>query len=212
MPIIDKKILDVHKVHILLGYVNSNDLLNDTFKILNKNKFKNEDFYNKITYLNQINDNNSLTFKRILNYYLTIDQKKELLSELMSIYSLENTFNADNYYLTKNEIREMSKNGMIIGGHTHSHPLLSKLSDSQQLHEIRKSLKIDNNTLNTFCFPYGGKVSYNEQTIKILIDLNVEYSFSVNNRDITDFDLQNKILSLPRFDCNYFPHGKIFSY
>ena len=70
----------------------------------------------------------------------------------MSIYSLENTFNADNYYLTKNEIREMSKNGMIIGGHTHSHPLLSKLSDSQQLHEIRKSLKIDNNTLNTFVF------------------------------------------------------------
>ena len=64
----------------------------------------------------------------------------------MSIYSLENTFNADNYYLTKNEIREMSKKWYDNWGSYYSHPLLSKLSDSQQLHEIRKSLKIDNNT------------------------------------------------------------------
>ena len=31
-------------------------------------------------------------------------------------------------YLTEKEINEMSKNGMIFGGHTITHPVLSKLT------------------------------------------------------------------------------------
>ena len=97
---------------------------------------------------------------------------------------------------------------MIIGSHSESHTLLSRLSYDKQFKEIKNSKtfleKIINKNIDTFCYPYGGKISYNNNTLKILKKLKFKLAYSVDHRNITIKDLKNKPYELPRFDCNLF--------
>lgn len=208
-PILEGSLLDVHKTHILLACVESKKLIKDLYHILSTQEFENTDLYDKFTYIQQTNDEDSLAFKRILNYYIDRKDRKDILDALMSINNLDSIFKAREYYLSKGEIEEMSNNGMIFGGHTHSHPLLSKLTKASQYKEIKSSIDLVRDK-NTFCFPYGGEISYNQDTLDILETLKIRYCFSVENKDVSIEYLKNRILSLPRYDCNFFPHGKIF--
>ena len=58
---------------------------------------------------------------------------------------------------------------MIIGSHAESHSVLSRMSYNQQFSEINNSKKdlqnIIKSEINLFCYPYGGKTSYNFNTI-----------------------------------------------
>ena len=97
---------------------------------------------------------------------------------------------------------------MIIGSHGVSHTLLSRLSYEKQKKELKESKKflenITNKKCKTFCYPYGGKISYNNNTLNILKELDYEISYSVESRDITLKDLKNNKYELPRYDCNQF--------
>jgi hypothetical protein len=93
-----------------------------------------------------------------------------------------------------------------------SHPVMSKLSKMEQNAEINDSfnylsanIKLD---VKTYCHPYGGFHSFNEETVKALDNSGVEFSFNVESREICDNDLASSIQFLPRFDCNEFPFGK----
>ena len=70
--------------------------------------------------------------------------------------------------------------------------------------EIRFLEKITNKNVDTFSYPYGGKISYNNNTLKILKKLKFKLAYSVDYRNITIKDLKNKPYELPRFDCNLF--------
>ena len=69
--------------------------------------------------------------------------------------------------------------GMIIGSHSQSHTLLSRLSYREQFKELKNSKifleKIIKKNIDTFCYPYGGKISYNDNTLKILKKLQVKF-------------------------------------
>ena len=105
-------------------------------------------------------------------------------------------------------IKYISSLGMIIGSHTESHTLLSRLSYANQEKEIKESKifieKIINKRVDTFCYPYGGNISYNSNTLKILKKLNFKLAYSVDYRDINSEDLSKNPLELPRYDCNLF--------
>ena len=64
--------------------------------------------------------------------------------------------------------------------------------------------KIINKNIDTFCYPYGGKISYNDNTLKILKKLKYKLAYSVEYRDISFKDIQQKLYELPRYDCNLF--------
>ena len=59
---------------------------------------------------------------------------------------------------------------MIIGSHTESHTLLSRLNFNQQMKEIKNSKIFLEKTINKkveyFCYPYGNKLSYNFGYVK----------------------------------------------
>jgi len=58
--------------------------------------------------------------------------------------------------------------------------------------------------IDFFCYPYGGKNSYNYNTIKILKKLKFKQAYSVESKDITKHKLSTNNLELPRYDCNLF--------
>ncbi len=97
---------------------------------------------------------------------------------------------------------------MIIGSHSESHTLLSRLSYKEQFKELNNSKifleKIINKSIDTFCYPFGRKISYNDNTLKILKKLKYKLAYSVEERDISFKDIQKKPYELPRYNCNLF--------
>lgn len=109
----------------------------------------------------------------------------------------------------------MQKAGMVIGNHSETHPVLSKLSYGEQKNEIQNPFNyLDNICIKlpykTFCYPYGGFHSFTDETESILNDFGCLFSFNVEERDISENDLKYRPQALPRYDCNCFPYGKIW--
>ena len=210
LPILEKKILDVHKIQILLAkvgvkkiieYTNKNKIYKFAVKKIKKTdlkKFSKTYSYNKDKKINII-------FKRNMNYLIDSKIRSKILNEMFIEFKISET--AEKYYMNISDINYIRKLGMHIGYHGHTHSLLSKLSFKDQEKEILKSKKLLEKKIkckfNFFCFPYGRKYSYNKSTLKILKNNKFKYAFSVENRDVNKSDLQKKY-ELPRFDTNYF--------
>lgn len=86
------------------------------------------------------------------------------------------------YYLNAEEIGKLAKQGMHVGGHSHSHPHLNKLHALAAREEIR----LGNSYLQTFTgkvvesfsYPFG---SYNADTIMHLQQQNIAYAYTTRN-------------------------------
>ena len=203
--------LDVHKTHLILGKVESLEALNELQKYLEKKNL--DSFYNKsekirykLAYKNQQDDLGKKKFKKIMNYYGDLKLKKKILDYLLEKFEIK--IKPRDYYLNEKEIKYLSSLGMVIGSHTNSHTLLSRISYIDQFKELNESKifleKIINKNVETFCYPYGGKDSYNSNTLKILKKLKYKLAYSVEYRDISSNDIQNNPYELPRYDCNLF--------
>ena len=78
------------------------------------------------------------------------------------------------------------------GNHTANHYMLSSLSKKEQYNEIIKCKtfidSLDVNKSEVFSLPFGGKNSFNDDTIKILEDLNYKKILkSTNNLDQNNY-------------------------
>ena len=211
LPLKNNTMLDVHKTHLILGKVKSSEALNELEKYLYKNKITN--FYNnnekleyKSAYKNHLDLDDKKNFKKIINYYGDLKLKTKILNYLLKKFEI-NTKPKD-YYMNKKEINYLKSLGMLIGSHGESHTLLSRLSYREQFKELNNSKtfleKIINKSVDTFCYPYGSKMSYNDNTLKILKKSKYKLAYCVENRDISFKDIQQKPYELPRYNCNLF--------
>ena len=211
VPIIEKKILNVHKLHLIFGRFKSEEIIKELYNIesINLENIKipsskryqlenslDKDHINKIklkVFLNQ--NKNFFLINKLFNFFFSKLTQKKILEK---------------FYLSRDDIIDIDRKGMIIGGHSHSHKLLSSLSFKDQNKEIKKNIhylsKILKKKIDFFASPWGDKKSYNTNTIKIL-KKNVKYHFTT---------LQNKVLEnnyeIPRINCNKLKYGKIFNY
>ncbi len=107
-------------------------------------------------------------------------------------------------YLGWQEMREMIEGGMTFGGHTHSHPMLSRLSLSQQREELRKSKDILETHLGIgithLSYPYG---DFDETSIGILKELGYESAVAIQ----AEVNLGRKVnpFIIKRLDTNDIP-------
>jgi len=180
-------------------------------KYLKKKKIKN--FINeneRRKYENAYNHNNDefdkKFFKKIINYNSNLEKKTEILNYLLKYFNIK--ISSDDLYMNKKEIRYIESLGMIIGCHTENHILLPRLTYLQQYNQINKNKifleKIIKKKIDFFCYPFGGKNSYNFNTFNILKKLKFKQAYSFDNRKITKNDLLKKKYELPRLDCNQF--------
>ena len=211
LPLVSHQILDVHKTHLITSKVKASEI----FRILNNyikiNGIKN--FYNmnekekyKNTYKNQRDEKLKKRFKKLMNYYGNLKIRGDILNFLLNEFEI--FVKAKDFYLSKNEIKYISSLGMVIGSHSHSHTLLSRLSFKKQFNEIKSSKMLLQSILrkevNIFCYPYGGRRSYNNNTLNILKKLNFKLAYSVEHKDISINKIKKNPLELPRYDCNIF--------
>ncbi len=213
-PYVNKKLLDVHRIHYLLGKYGGESLYKKLTKITIDDNFikNNENLFSESTYTEQNNDVYTTKVKQIINYYLKPDQRSIILEKLLQAYNENENHLSKSFYLSKKQISEMIENGMSIANHGHSHTLFSNLDKKSQAYEIKESKEIidaltNDKTYNSFCYPYGGKQSYNKDTLQNLQEYKYKFAFSVESRDIESSDLDIKY-ELPRYDCNKFKFGR----
>lgn len=213
-PYVTGRMLDVHRVHALIGRFGgkviwealienvSDDMLSDR----HVREFREQ------AYRKHVHDNFTKSVKRTLNYFIDYKFRRKILDGLMAqFFNGEETL-ARKFYLTVEEIKEIAEGGMIIGSHSVNHPCMSKLTATDQKREIEDSFQWLNSIIGpqepkTFCYPYGGFHSFTEETERLLEAAGCDFSFNVEHRDIERRDLESRRQALPRYDCNLFPHG-----
>jgi peptidoglycan/xylan/chitin deacetylase (PgdA/CDA1 family) len=207
------KLLDVHRIHLLLGRLGGQRALKRLTGRLREGMLSDahRGEFNEATYANQDNDLATNTFKRILNYLISYDVREGILDELFDEEFADEGNAARRFYLDADQIRDMDHAGMVIGSHGVGHYVFSKLSLSRQREEITGSFtalsRILGKPVDTFCYPYGGRHTFTADTVALLQEAGTRFAFDVNARDITSADLAGMPHALPRYDCNMFPNG-----
>ena len=213
------KILDVHRMHLLLGRFGGDIILeylrdevtDDMLSHAHVEEFK------RLPYSMHYTNESTKLVKKMMNYFISYDYREDVIDKMMLYFFKDEAQLITEFYMTQDEISQMQNEGMIIGSHTKTHPVLSKMNEQEQRTEISDSFAyLDGVTggllYRTFCYPYGGFHSFTNKTEEILKKENCKYSFNVESRDITIHDLQTRPQALPRFDCNEFPFGKCYEY
>jgi peptidoglycan/xylan/chitin deacetylase (PgdA/CDA1 family) len=210
--IYDHSVLDVNKIHFVLAKAKTELIIESIRQLFEmyKEDFKLKEFdyyYKKLSSDFLYDDRDTMFIKRLLQYELPLDVRKEFLDHLFCRYVgvPENVF-SEELYLTLDQVLHMSKNGMHIGSHGHNHYWLNKLTKKEQEAELllsieylsQMSVDLDNWTI---CYPYGG---YNKETIDILQKYNCQLGFADDAIDIADLNTNNRF-ALPRLDTNDFP-------
>jgi len=219
-PMNTRIMLDVHRVHLLLGRLggeNALKLLGDIIEdyMITVSKEKHATFL-KETYKLQDSTPASINFKQTLNYFIGEEHRSEVLTNM-----IEQTFGTafpsecENFYLNSGQLLELDKQGMIIGSHGVNHKLMSQLARDKQWNEISESsdylYEVTGKKVITYCHPYGGLNSFDSTTETLLKAYGIRCSFTVHPGDVTDNQLTATPFALPRFDCNMFPYGAPFA-
>jgi peptidoglycan/xylan/chitin deacetylase (PgdA/CDA1 family) len=210
-----KQLLDVHRVHVLLGKFRSKTVYQKLLELFDESMLTHSHVneFKERTYIGQVDDDYTKIIKRTLNYYIGYQYREQVMRLLMAYFfpDEEELFNA--FYLTPEEVKRMDASGMVIGSHTINHPVMAKLPAEEQRKEIEESFHVIANIIGeykikTFCYPYGGFHSFNPDTERILDENSCAFAFNVESRDITKHDLLMRPQALPRYDCNELPFGQ----
>lgn len=213
--IFERKLLDVNKVHILLSSSKTpNQIMNvcsEVFKELKLDEVVGQSFddlFIKYGKANLWNDAETEFLKKLLQRVLPVGVRNLLLDQVFSaVVTRSESSWVDEFYLSPEDVRTLVDCGMEVGSHGHSHMWLEDLSESHQRDDIEKSFKLlESNTAvsesRTMCYPFG---SYDESTLKILSDLDVDTAVINDGNKIAQVATSGvRQLELDRIDVMFF--------
>jgi len=204
------KLLDVHRIHLLLGREGGVAMMEALHPYARDDMFSREhlDEFRR-TYSRQNDDAATLAFKRAMNYYISYQWRGQILDALMAEVFGDEHPSAGNFYMQPEQLRALDHAGMVIGSHSATHPVFSRLGLVEQEAEIRDSFSFLRNLLarpvNTFAYPHGLLTPAAE---RLLDRHGCILSFNVEPRDLAAADFSQRPQALPRYDCNQFPFGR----
>jgi peptidoglycan/xylan/chitin deacetylase (PgdA/CDA1 family) len=212
-PYLETSVLDVHRIHALLGEHGGEVVAGHLADLLAESMVSTEhrNRFSDVVYADQENIDSVLHVKRLLNFDVDVDVRDDVLDSLERRL-FDAPLRASDVYMTREEIRELAASGMHVGAHASTHTVMSKLRREDQEREITRSFGFLRDTLGevhflSYCHPYGGSHSYTEDTLELLKKAGCSFAFDVDSRPITETVIADERLTLPRYDCNKFLHG-----
>ena len=183
-PLTEGWVQPVQKIHFLLAKISTGQLAEEFNFVLGRDY---PDRYEQYAVTDRAMPDNpkrwGTPLERNLKYtvgQLDAKTKNAIVDELFCKVFEDERALCREIYLTWEEMREMSEGGMTFGGHTHSHPMLGRLSLTQQREELQRSKEILEAQLGTqirhFSYPYG---SFNSASIRVLKELGYESSVAI---------------------------------
>jgi len=171
-------------------------------------------FFNQLYPELKVDKGDWLTLKRNLKYVLDQNDRTAFLNKafelLLPQLKLEKV--AKEIYLTWDEISAMSRSGLTIGGHSRSHPVLSREDKSVVSEEvIGNKLDLEKNIgqkVDFFAYPFGEETSFNNAVISILKEAGYRCAMTnlsgTNNRFSDPFRLKRiRALEEPIYSFAY---------
>lgn len=212
-PYTGSGLLDVHRIHLLCGAHDGQALWEHARSLVTEDMIPHarRAAFRQATYAAQINAPGVSEFKRLLNYFIDEAARPAVIDRIADDFGM--TFDPERFYVPQTALAEMAQTGMLIGAHSVSHPVMSKLEAAAQRQQIGASLAwiadtIGPQDLCSYCHPYGGFHSFDNNTLALLDDYDVNFSFNVEPRDIAPDDIADQRHVLPRYDCNLFIYGE----
>ena len=213
-PTMQRKMLDVHKIHFILACETNKMALVDS---LNEHVEKaresfdldfihvyEKDFKNP----NRFDSGEVIYIKRMLQHALPDDLRTEITDNMFRkfVTNDQGAF-ADELYLNEEQLKIMIDEGMHVGGHGVHHEWLNHCDRSHQ-ESIVKGCRsfLDgigaSRQYMTFCYPYG---AYNDDTKEIIArhGFDLAMTTKVGIADLTTHDSY----VLPRIDTNDLPRS-----
>jgi hypothetical protein len=150
-----------HKIHFLLASLGFIEFRAAIWETLNSSQRKQlmkaeERYHHKYPPVSLDGEMNRL--KAVLQRDVSVEIDP-LLSDLFEKYIGSEKETAGSYYLSIDQIREMSAGGMHFGGHSRSHPWFDWIDAEQREFEIRASAQLLGRIEPgpwAFAYPYGG--------------------------------------------------------
>lgn len=149
-----------------------------------------EEFEKKIKFLDTNKYLSSFSFytveDKIFRYtrdqILGKDKYYQLMDEMIDASKMNIDEISLHLWNTPSKVKKLHQEGHIIGLHSHSHPTeLKKMSSSEQLDEYEKNKNILTSIIDSEIFTMSHPCnSYNEETLKILQEMNINFGFRAN--------------------------------
>ncbi len=139
-------------------------------------------------------------FKRVTTLEMPWSIRDAVLDEMFPRYFGGEAEFIRELYLDWDNLRELRAAGMVVGGHTVTHPWLARLSAAEQDKEItegneRLACELGE-PIDVFAYPYG---SYNADTLAILRRRGCRLAFTTKVEVVLD---PARPLEVPRVDTN----------
>lgn len=194
-----------HKTHALLSVVAPDELVGLFNKYL-------VEFYPDLKEQYAIPKNRRLTNRRlhespaIANFKETLivlpeDIKARFLRHAFKFFGLKEKEIARKIFMTESEIKDLAREGMVIGNHSHHHYAFDSINSETMAAEINLSQpilqKIAGYAPQIFSYPHG-RIS--QAATEVLKAHDFEYAVTIENRAVADTDAS---LLIPRYDTNY---------
>lgn len=212
--VLDRKLLDVNKIHFILAACPTVErVYHRLIKLLGENGLDAEDIESlrqKYSQANRFDGPETIFIKRVLQKGLPFALRNALASQLFSEFvSVDETAFAEELYLSFDECRVMADLGMCFGSHGRNHYWMEEMDEHTQelellesatfLHSIHACTSTPLPGL-AMCYPYG---SYNGHTIELLKKLGFAFGLTtqVGESDFSDVTRYQ----IKRYDTNDFP-------
>jgi peptidoglycan/xylan/chitin deacetylase (PgdA/CDA1 family) len=212
LPVLEGKVLDVHKLHFTLAAVPEAGVLVEAIaRFIDDLRPEHglsdwEDYWSRCGQPNRFDSAEVVFVKRMLQRELPEPVRQEICDALFRRYvTTDETAFASDLYMSLDQLRIMQRLGMHIGAHGHDHRRLDSLSFEEQESQVRSSINLlaaveaDTDTW-TIAYPYGA----HDEMLRAMVRKcggRIGLTTEVNRADLWHHDP----LALPRLDTSDLP-------
>jgi len=206
----ENEMLDVNSIHHILSSSNDiNKLVDDLKNLCLKlgiSGDKIHEYYKKYGVANRFDKAETKFFKRMLQYVLPEQMRKEILSILFKkVVGISEAELSSKLYMSVDEVQKLVSSGMYVGSHGSMHYRLDSIDFQKQKDDILSSLEfleeVGAPTSNwIMCYPYG---AYNYATLSLLREQGASIGVTIEVRK-ANLGIDHPF-KLPRLDTNDFP-------
>lgn len=209
LPVLDKQLLDVHRIHFILAVTKNHEDVLTRLQIHMSDHLgaSHAQLLREGASMGRFDSPETVVIKRLLQRDLPKALRKEICEELFREFvSIDEKAFVEELYMNESQMRLMTANGMHVGSHTDSHEWLGSLDTQGQEHELRRSMEMleivgaDPGQGWSLAYPYG---DYTPCTLDLAASLGCQAAFTtkVGAADVSP----EKRLEISRFDTNDFP-------
>jgi peptidoglycan/xylan/chitin deacetylase (PgdA/CDA1 family) len=189
-PLDGKKVLDVHKIHFTLAAVSDQaGLVKEVLGMIKAWRKDNDipsdaDLLAKYAKQGKYDPPDTVFLKKILQRGLPELVRASIINELFGrhVSQDESAFSRE-LYMDLDQLREMVRHGMEVGGHGSDHVWLDALPDEAQEKEIRQTVALLSRIYDkvpsgwVMSYPYGG---HNDKTVSLLRNAGCGFGMTVD--------------------------------